>query len=317
MEAHNSNFSEYDAEELQEEHDEKCNEVVELRNDLRALQLEAQQLSMRLKGVSPSTGSLAALPDSDVMAEQQRGAELRSFFEWLAACVDISHSEQLEVGIQVPVQRRQILLGNMTQWRFSMGSLQLSAPTEFSKEVLSVFKVAQAQGGHIEDSVGRHLAETWELLPTVIVAAGQPEPAVLLVRRGHKQGAEQSMVVASWLTCEYVEAEAKRVAMEGNVYQLSIGARVEVEYEGQWYSGVLHAVDATTGRASVICDVDAPGIVTYAPIASLRPVGRKAENSTRETPSAVDLAPSQQMSEQQCHGQKVQFGSHRRSRSAM
>lgn len=317
MEAYNINLCEYDEDEMQEEHDEKCNEVLELQNELRASQLEAQHLRMRLKSVLPLTGSQIALPGSDVSEDQRRGVEMRSFFEWLAVCMDISHSEELEVGLQVPMQGRQIFLGKMMQWHSSVGRLQLSVPTEFSEEVLSVFKLARAQGGHIEEGIGRRLADSWELLPTVIVVAGQQEPAVLLVRRGQKQGAEQSMLVASWPTREHVESEIERAASDIDANELPIGMRVEVEFEGQWYCGILHEVDVVAGRASVICDVDAPGIVTRAPISSLRPLVRIVENSNRETPLTIDPAPSQQMSEEHRYGQRECFGSHRRSRSAM
>lgn len=317
MEAYNINICEYDADEMQEELDEKRNEVVELQNDLRASQLEAQQLRMCLKGALPSASSIIALPGSDVTEEQRRGVEMQSFFEWLAVCMDISHSEELEVGLQVPMQGRQILLGKMRQWHSSLGRLRLSVPTEFSEEVLSVFKLAQAHGGHIEGSVGRHLADSWELLPTIIVVAGQPEPAVLLVCRGQKHGAEKSMLVGSWPTREHVESEIERAAADTDSNELSIGMRVEVEFEGQWYCGILHAVDVVAGRASVICDVDAPGVVTRAPITSLRPLVRIVENSHRETPWTVDPVPSQQMFEQKRHGQRGWFGSHRRSRSAI
>lgn len=308
-----SNLCEYDADEMQEEIDEKCNELVELQNDFRATQLEAQQLRMRLKGVLPLAGSIIVLPGSDVTEEERRAVEMESFFEWLAASLDISDSEEIEVGLQVPMQGRQILLGKVRQWHSSVGSLRLSVPTEFSEEVLSVFKLAA--GGETEGSLGRHLANSWELLPTVIVVAGQQEPAVLLLRRGEKRGAEKGMLVASWPTREHVESEIAAADMDTN--ELSIGMRVEVEFEGQWYCGIVHAVDVDAGRASIICDVDAPGVVTRAPVASLRPIVRIAENSDLETPSTIDHMPSQQTSEQQCHGSRDRFGSHRRSRSAM
>jgi len=308
MEAPDIDLCEYDADEMEEEYQDKCNEVVELRYDLRASQLETQQLRMRLRGVLPSASSLTALPESVITKEMQRRVEMQSFFEWLAVHLDLSHFEEFDVGFQVPVQGRQIVLGNMTQWHSREGSLRLTVPTEFSNEVLSVFTLAQYMGGKIEERVGQHLAESWELLQAFISVAGQPEPAVWLVRRGQKQGAEQSMLVASWPTRE--DVETSREHADGDVNDLSIGMRVEVHFEGQWYCGILHAVDVSAGRASVICDVDAPGVVTHAPVASLRPLGAVEEHSKRETPLTNSIA-------LQHHWQRERFGSRRRSRSAL
>jgi len=318
MEAYNINFCGYDAEEMQEEFDEKCNEVVDLKNNLRASQLEAQQLRMRLKGVLPSAGSLIALPGSSLTEEQRRGVEMQNFLKWLVSCMDISYSEELEVGLQVPMQGRSVFLGKMTQWQSSVGGLCLSVPVEFAEEVSSVFKCSQAQGGNVESSVGRHFADSWELLPSVIVVAGQPEPAVLLSRRG-EEGPEQNMLVASWPTREHVLSEIERAATDIDANELYVGMRVEVEFEGQWYFGIVHAVDVIAGRASVICDVDAPGVVTRAPIASLRPLVRVvgASNSVLETPRTIGSEPPQHTSEQQHHAQRVLLRSHKRSRSAM
>jgi len=50
--------------------------------------------------------------------------------------------------------------------------------------------------------------------------------------------------------------------------RVSSGDRVEVQYDGQWYIGTLQWV--TGDLASVKCDVDAPGVLTMAPVTSVR-----------------------------------------------
>eukprot|EP00933_Yihiella_yeosuensis_P036482 TRINITY_DN30238_c0_g1_i1.p1 TRINITY_DN30238_c0_g1~~TRINITY_DN30238_c0_g1_i1.p1 ORF type:complete len:398 (-),score=84.25 TRINITY_DN30238_c0_g1_i1:119-1312(-) len=52
---------------------------------------------------------------------------------------------------------------------------------------------------------------------------------------------------------------------------MSEGDRVEVEFQGQWFSGTLLEV-VEGDMAQVKCDVDSPGIVTVAPLAAVRPV---------------------------------------------
>jgi len=316
MEAPDINLCEYDSDELEDEYEDKCNEVVELQNELRASKLEAQQLRMRLKGVLPPTGSLVALPDSGGMTEERRKrVEMQSFFEWLAVSMDLCYTEELDVGFHLPLQGRQFVLGSVTQWHSKDGRLRLSVPTEFSKEVSSVFMMAQALGGKIEENVARHLADSWELVQTFILVAGQPEPAVLLAHRQPKQGVEQSMLLASWPTPEDVASLITQADGNIAVNELSTGMRVEVEYAGQWYCGALHAVDVAAGRASVICDVDAPGVVTHAPVASLRsPGGIMTQNPKAAHPSGNVCQSSQQSRPQHRHNQ---FGRHRRSKSAM
>lgn len=48
-----------------------------------------------------------------------------------------------------------------------------------------------------------------------------------------------------------------------------LGGNVEVEYAGTWFSGVLEYVEGD--MANVKCDADPPGVLTVAPLASVRP----------------------------------------------
>eukprot|EP00440_Ansanella_granifera_P005182 gb/GFBE01005621.1/.p1 GENE.gb/GFBE01005621.1/~~gb/GFBE01005621.1/.p1 ORF type:complete len:364 (+),score=63.74 gb/GFBE01005621.1/:1-1092(+) len=52
-------------------------------------------------------------------------------------------------------------------------------------------------------------------------------------------------------------------------WPVATGDRVEVEFEGQWFAGVLQWVDGDV--ANVKCDVDSPGIITVAPLNNVRP----------------------------------------------
>lgn len=64
-----------------------------------------------------------------------------------------------------------------------------------------------------------------------------------------------------------------------------IGDRVEVEFEGEWFSGVLQAVDGDL--ASVKCDVDEPAVITVAPLASVRPAPPAAGGNPPTAPPAT------------------------------
>lgn len=63
------------------------------------------------------------------------------------------------------------------------------------------------------------------------------------------------------------------------------GDRVEVEFEGEWFSGVLEWIEGDL--ANVKCDVDDPGVITTAPLASVRPTATPAGSSAVPTASTV------------------------------
>lgn len=73
---------------------------------------------------------------------------------------------------------------------------------------------------------------------------------------------------------------------------LAIGDRVEVEYQGHWFTGVLQDVDG--GEASVRCDVDSPGVLTVAPLTSVRPIasGRRPRSPPKESQEDAAAIPS-------------------------
>mmetsp|Transcript_31112 Transcript_31112/g.90760 ORF Transcript_31112/g.90760 Transcript_31112/m.90760 type:complete len:490 (+) Transcript_31112:140-1609(+) len=125
-----------------------------------------------------------------------------------------------------------------------------------------------------------------------------PEPSVLLAHRGCTQG----ILVANWPTKEALEtftatssgagragavaqpnaprasatsmvvkeAVAADLASGGSV-TWTVGSRVEVEYEGRWYSGTFHGIDGE-GKATIRCDTDPDGVLTVAPLCRIRPL---------------------------------------------
>ena len=100
----------------------------------------------------------------------------------------------------------------------------------------------------------------WDLIvdgtrqPSVgkILLVGLISMQVLLSKRASTQG----ILVASWPT---------RAVLSVEPLSLRLGERVEVEYDGLIYVGVLHAVDSE-GMASIRCDADPPGVMTVTPL---------------------------------------------------
>mmetsp|Transcript_83057 Transcript_83057/g.192946 ORF Transcript_83057/g.192946 Transcript_83057/m.192946 type:complete len:315 (+) Transcript_83057:68-1012(+) len=265
-----------DEEELQLEYEEVCNEVAELTSELRATAIETQQMRMRLqaimrnnKGKDARLGP-ASLPGSEsIVLEDQRMEEMRNLLRWLADHVDLDRQEVLDVGFEVPIGGRTVQLLRIVQWPLASafgGQLWLSAPVEHHEGLADLLTKAKAQGLVAPQALRAFVLE-WDLVAGELLAATHvhAEPSVLLAHRGSARG----ILVARWPTREALEAfHALHTA---GVEMPRVGDRVEVEYEGRWYAGVLHSVDAA-GKAGVKCDVDAPGVITVTPLHRLRRV---------------------------------------------
>jgi hypothetical protein len=70
--------------------------------------------------------------------------------------------------------------------------------------------------------------------------------------------------------------------VSAQLHPVSKGDNVEVQFEGEWFSGVLQGVEG--GFALVSCDVDDPDIITVAPLRKVRAAssfdGHKGEHGT-------------------------------------
>eukprot|EP00811_Abedinium_folium_P017583 NODE_2650_length_2172_cov_10.578973.p1 GENE.NODE_2650_length_2172_cov_10.578973~~NODE_2650_length_2172_cov_10.578973.p1 ORF type:complete len:499 (-),score=112.19 NODE_2650_length_2172_cov_10.578973:509-2005(-) len=287
---------EYDLESVQLDYEETCDEVAELQKELRAATLEAQQMRLRLQAVTGGKGvAPCCMPEVVVNTapnpEEQRATELRTLFEWVAQHVDASEPDVFEVNFQVPIAGRSVHLQRVVQWALDTKGLRLSVPIEHRDEIEALLTTARAPGGAggdvllgasvsslspssspvvgsrrtLDVALLRHLASTWDVVVGEFMtpAHAHAEPAVLLAHRGSSQG----ILLATWPTREALEAfHAMRAALGS---ALKVGERVEVAFEGQWYAGVLTAIDAL-GKAVVACDTDAPGLLTIAPMDHVR-----------------------------------------------
>lgn len=287
--------AEEEEEELLAEYDEVCDEVAELKAELRAAHIEAQQLRMRLEAASRGAKGAArlrplSLPAASApAAEDQRTAELGGLLQWLAEHVDLGRSEALDVGFEVPIGGRTVHLRRVVQWPLASaagGKLRLSAPVEHQEGVAALLASTKAKG-KADPETARSFAASWDLVAGELTTASHAhaEPSVLLAHRGSTQG----ILVATWPTREALEAFHALHGARGEAPR--VGDRVEVEYDGKWYVGILHSVDAA-GKASVRCDVDAPGVLTVTPLYCVRrlAVAAGASGSSGSGASAATVA---------------------------
>jgi len=263
--------SDLDEETLQLDLDEVCDEVVELQNELKAAKIEAMQLRMRLKAVAPNTPTApttTVVPDMPgIVPQDNRLEELQNFVVWLSEHVCMEQEIILDVGLEVPIAGVGMQMGRVVQWplTFQLGKrLYFTAPAECRDQLLELFISTKAQGKVTPESL-QTLSTFWSLVPGDLETITQKasEPVVMLAQKT----APLCMLVASWPTAGALEAFRALCSVDGEPFQL--GQRVEVEYEGSWYVGTLCSLSAT-GKASVCCDTDGPGVLTVAPVYRVR-----------------------------------------------
>jgi len=282
--------SDIDEESLQLDYDEVCDEVVELQQELKAAKIEKQQLQMRLKAVavrSPKASLVVSNPPPACSIDPRLG-ELQNFVMWLAEHVNLNQSVILDVGLEVPIANRSVQLNLVVQWplTFALGRhLLLTVPLE-CKDQLQRLLISAKEDGKVSTESLQTLASVWDLVPGDLETITQkaPEPVVMLTHKFSQLG----ILVATWPTAGALEAFRALCSVDGEPFKL--GQRVEVEYDGLWYVGTLHSLTAT-GKASVSCDADGPGVLTVAPVYRVRRHGEEPkERAHSDTASDTKLA---------------------------
>eukprot|EP00747_Dinoflagellata_sp_TGD_P018450 gnl/TRDRNA2_/TRDRNA2_126500_c0_seq1.p1 gnl/TRDRNA2_/TRDRNA2_126500_c0~~gnl/TRDRNA2_/TRDRNA2_126500_c0_seq1.p1 ORF type:complete len:346 (-),score=63.54 gnl/TRDRNA2_/TRDRNA2_126500_c0_seq1:464-1501(-) len=282
-----ASYADYDEEELQLDYDEKCNEVVELQAKLREIKLDTQRMKMRLQAAS-GTKISAKLPHP--LELEPKAVELRTLLEWLAAHIqDVTNPVVFDVGFTVPVGGRTVHMQKISQWRLGSAGeaahkLRLSVPFELQDEIARLLTAIKVDGLH--DEVLKQFASLWDLAPGVLSLGEscKPQPAVLLAERCTSQG----LLLAAWPIKEQMEAfHYSQSVVSIPVDRLpKLGDRVEVEYQGEWFAGVMYNLDEA-GKAHVQCDVDRAGLLT---IATLDRVRMLSSSSLSSTGSSVSTA---------------------------
>lgn len=254
--------NEEEEEELaQEEYDDKCNELVELQQELRAMQLEVDQLKIRRKAAAVDT--VAAMPICEQTPEQQQclqnATDVRCLIEWLAKNVDTTvPAESLQVSAMVPFAGRQLRIDTVAQWRCrKLPRIHFSVELPHQEELIGAVMEAREPGGLSHPRLER-LVSSWELLRGHIspLPSHPAQPVVFLVHR--ETGL--SGIIAEWPSKELLQATHDLIFQPGERVQFRCGA--------DWLPGLLMGVNELV--ASVRLDQDAEHIVTHVPIQSVR-----------------------------------------------
>lgn len=314
----------------------KESEAEEMRAQLRSARMEVEGLSQNLEAVGIAGHSSSSLVPDDMQAGKDLAdgmqLELRRLLQWLATSVDLSQHVVFDCGAGkglMQVGSRSVNMHRMVAWQLpSSEGLKLSVPIELQAEVATLLSEAQTRGRFLEP-VLQNFAAGWELVSAEVAAApGVVEPAIFLVCCE----TSQAIVCARWplldfggpATCcvgscapfdpakHFCELPAL-VAADASSNEAgsrprsdsvwSTGDRVEVEWEGEWFTGVLQWVHGDV--ANVKCDVDEPGVTTDASIDSVRPA---RDVGARPPPLRGELCSTSPLRSKTCHMRAKSIG---------
>lgn len=251
-------------ENLQIDYDEKCDELAEVRAELKAARIEVQQLRLRLQAAGVKNTSV--VPDkiqAGPGSGDGRAAELGRHLQWIAEHVELEHPAVLDAGCDVVMGGRHVHLGRIKQFRLNCpGNLKLSVPLDQSAEIGALLAAAKLSNNTIDAQKSQSLSDEWELVVSETADGNNRETCTLLVHRETSAG----ILVATWPN---VPARIR-----------PFGDRVEVQYEGEWFTGTLWDVE-NGSIAHVQCDLDPPEVLTVVPISMLRFLKREQASSEK------------------------------------
>jgi len=274
--------------------------------DLRAQLSHARQDTETCRRQLQAAGTAGPSSSSLVPAEMQAGKvltdthqlELRQLMQWLATTIDLTHQVVFDCGAGkelMQVGGKSVNMHRMAAWQLHPSDgLKLSVPVQLQAEVGALLAEAQVRGRFTEP-VFQRFAENWELVSAEVASSpGVVEPAIFLVCRE----TSEAIVCARWPVVDFVGPQRPCVSTSfdpvNHFSGLSVsdearpcstwstGDRVEVEWEGEWFTGVLQWVNEDV--VTVKCDVDEPGVTTDAPITCVRPATAQPLQTARERP---------------------------------
>lgn len=298
-------------------------EVEDLRAQLGHARTQTETCRRALEAAGTADSTSPALVPSAMQAGKSiadtHHLELRQLMQWLAVTIDLSQQVMFDCGAGkelMQVGGKSVNMQRMVAWQLNPSDgLKLSVPVGLQAEVATLLAEAQARGGFSE-STFQSFADAWEMVSAEVASAlGVVEPAIFLVCRE----TSEAIVCARWPMVDF--AGPARVCVNAfdpakHFLGLSVspssdearpcatwstGDRVEVQWEGEWFAGVLQEVHGDV--ATVKCDVDEPGVTTDASFTFVRPAAAQPLQAARERPAqqSEDLCGAASL-RSKCHG---------------
>lgn len=192
-----AHMSDEEFSELQKFHSmfrEKCDEEIQLLEQITRAKLDLQQLKLRLAACGVHDASL--IPTNMKCGghmEDTSVAEIRSFVKWLAESCEFKDPVIFDVGAAVRVGSRDAFLGRMISWPLSEpGGLKLNVPQNLEGEIKGLLE--RVRRSPLAQKELQHFARTWEMIGAEVAGEGSTRPAIFLIHRE----TDETVVVAAW-----------------------------------------------------------------------------------------------------------------------
>lgn len=275
---------------LQTDYEEKCNELVECENDLKAAKVEIQELQILLKSqtgeqrssIVPdkieagNSGISGALANPGELRQNPQAEELRRMFFWLAQQVELEEVIQFDAsGHHLTVGDHQVRMEHICQWRLKDSDLRLTVPHELACEISSLLGAAKTNPNILCEARAQAIMDSW------VLSTNEPpaETCSAVTLLTHRQNNQINCIVANF--------PAPHPILEFAGFR--VGEIVEVNFEGEWFIGFIKVVK-NDGEFSIQCDVDDEGVLTLTSVSFLRrPANLAAPEQTPEETDAPQV----------------------------
>lgn len=251
-------------ERLQLEYEEKCNELVESKNELKAAKMEIQELQILLKTQGDRRSSV--IPDtmgtgaSHAVGNPQ-AEELRRIFLWLSQQVVLENPIEYNANCDLVMAGQHVRMRHIVQWRLRDSDLRLTVPHELAPEISGLLAHVKMNPATMCEAMASAIIDAW-FLSTSPAISETASAVTLLTHRLH----QLSCVVANFPTPPAPPAQPMEQFAD-----IAAGDIVEVNFEGEWFRGLVKLVE-NDGIAQVQCDADPPEVLTKTPLSFLRKV---------------------------------------------
>jgi hypothetical protein len=271
-------------EQLQLDHEDTRNELVECQNDLKAARSRIQELELLLKSQTGEQRSslvpekIAAGNSGPGVASNSSEEELRRMFSWLADQVDFEETIKFDATEHtLVVAGEQVYFGSVVQWCLKESDLRLTVPEELASEISNVLAAAKEDPATLCNASARTIMDSWLL--SINEPPSETTSAVTMLR--HRQ---------SQVSCIVANFPEPHPVLEFDGYR--VGEIVEVNFEDRWFIGVVNSIRCH-GEFFVQCDVDTEGVFTKAyPHSLRRPLVTFAQPESDMAATAIAELPS-------------------------
>jgi len=273
-------------EELQLDHEEITNDLVDIQAEIRAAKIEAQELRMRLQTTERKNAPAAKVPDQmqTGAAGNPRAEELRRIFQWLADKAVLEEPRAFNANSDLIMGSQQVHLRNIVQWRLT-GDLRLSVPEELAAEISNMLSAAKADGKFFSEAKATSIINEW-VLTTSELLSETPTGVTLLTH---------SVSQRSCLVANFPPPPGPPPRQVETLDGVTVGDRVEVNFKEQWFTGTVKGIEES-GVAAIHCDVDPPEVMLKASLHFLR---KPSNNNSPPQEQAGIQAESPQQQEQE------------------